>query len=859
MRKLIRVSRGLGVTEKNDISQYIPDYTETREYSLRLWSNLMKLRDGTSSCACGCSHDGYFAGTTQAPVPGNPLEQLHSYSSSGIDINQNFGGYANAMHQAPGHKCYPFTGGSVLTGSVTDMGDVFIENAADSFVAPLQYPRDVMMQDNLIGAFNHIVLHYIAHALMVKKCHTDKPVRELNMEDMFYSVLEKVTSYVTTCNSEEIIGISCVDTQFGDSPSTLYQNAILIHLSSANLSPNFRTLAQDLDELGVVVRFGRQEEVDKVLQHKNTILNWSFGISSTSATTLDLIFAGCRTDEADQHKVTVVTTHNIGASVPVNVAMLVDNDASLEFVATMPTQYMLGGLVIDIPGEAPQTVPVTLDTVDLLRGKYGISLQQLEGSQFVNCGCGRSYQFKLTNVKTDMRISLFESLVVDDMNYLSLVEDKSFVMFKNTDGVNVEPNTIVPALVRCQFARRVAIADIHKIAVYAIPVDMYSVPEVSSMYRVPRSVNMIPMGFGEEPAYQISTTVNSNLFNKTGTVLLRIVVGEGALLINTDGGQVRNTKYCMQFECKLGESRPLTTWIGTLDPDDFTPVTPSTMSFAKLSTEQQQYFMLLNEDANEYSLVVNGAAKVPSGLTNMAQYNAREILGLADGEKYYFAQVLLPVASLYDNSSLDIGDFFKAIDVSVTSHVNGVFYMMYENCETRKLLSNDPDVREKYCVRYYNLQRPWVDGYIEIPLVFAEKDSIEITVPAINKTFIIYVYLDIQEDDPDEDDPVTDPENPGGEDKGDEGTTDPVEPPKEEEKDPGETEGGEKEPSTNPDNGGTTEGGNTGESGDIKDPTTDPDNGETTEGDGGGDEFGENTDGSSTVVGEMQNPLWSRG
>lgn len=769
MRRLIRVTKGLQVAEKNDISKYIPDYTGAVEDSIRLWNTMMESSHG---CDCRCDHDGHFAGIIQAPIPGNPLEQLHSYSGNGIDPDQNFGGYAISVHETPGHKCYPYGHGGGLIGSVDGAGNVTVKPTGTpgndaSFMYYPYYPKTAIVLDHVIDTFNHTILHYIVNALLVKRCHTDKPVRQMNMEDAFYGVLEKVTSYMSTSTKEEIIGISCVDTQFGDDANTVYQNVILIHLSSLELSPSFRMLCTDLNKAGLVVRYGTQTEIDTVLKNKNTIMNWSFGFSCADPKALDLIFSGCRTTEALQHKIKVHSTCNIGLSCPSNIDMLVDDGESLQISVSMKKSFMVGAIVVNTSTAPTARIPI-MDCAKVKLAEFGISLKE----DVITSGFGdyTVYNMHIDNVTTDMEIIVVESIITEDMGYFSCNAKNTNISFRVPNLTQVEPNTIIPCDIDLQFDRSVTLANLGGIHACVIPVDMYNLKDIPLAYLTARTVNVIPAGFGLEPVYRITTMINSNLLNKTGTVIVRFVFDDGTLSTKNTSGYVRNAKCCMQFECQLGTATPLSYWVGILPDDTSTicPTVPSTMSFAKLNPDQASYFHLASNGNGSYSLWNEETTVVPEGLTNKAIYNVKTYHGLKSGEKFYFAQIMIPIAGLYVDHDVDLktGDFFRGVDVEVSSCVNGDFHMVCEESGLVSTTLNPICDREEFKICYKGLSRPWVDGYIEIPVIFAKKDLVTIFIPAVSKPICIFVDLKIPED---EDNGDENPDNPENSDTGNTG------------------------------------------------------------------------------------------
>lgn len=744
MQRLIRVSRGMMVSEKNDISCFVPDYTEAKNYSMTLWSNLMKLGAGCTSCVCGCDHDPYSVLTRQVPAEENPLNKLHSLSPNhGIDATKPFGGYANAVHETPGHKCYSY--GNACTGYTNENGDVTLDKGpTENMVMPLPFnPVDTRMRNYIVSTLNDMTISFIVNALMAKRYYSEGLVQETTLYRTYMSVINTIASYLTEVPNSSIVGISCADVTYGVASKQVYQNTFLIHVAddaNIDMDPGFRFLCNKLSSMKINVRYGKQTEIDAVLKHKSTVLNWSFGVGQTE-TSVDLVFSGCRAKEADQHKITMMATSHIGMSVPNNVGMMVDHIGSLEVTVTMDMDYILSVVSVNA---ASRNTAINITLSDGIEGRleeFGISVYPIPSVDGMRC-----YQILICNIREDMTISLAARRVTSDVGLFDYNRELTTV---ELPGIAPEMNQMIPFTFNLKLGDNVELWNRSKVSLYVIPVDMYSMMDVPTTYRVPRTISKVSVGFGSSPILSLQGAFSSNLLNKSKSILLRVVFKEGALSINALETAYRNAKCCVQAECQCGVGTPISCCLNMMDPVRFKPTVPVSKSFVKLSEDQKSYFNLYAHDDGNYVLTVTDGdhVAVPEGLTNQMTYNVEEMYGLADGEKFYFASLLIPIAPLYANASMEIGGFFNKISLSVTSKVNAKFFMVRDNCVASDTVVEVGGVKEtRSKVVYTGLSRPWLDGYIEIPVVFAAKDTIAICIPEVGRSFSISVDLDIPED-----------------------------------------------------------------------------------------------------------------
>lgn len=771
MARLLRVTKGMHVSSSADISQYIPNFTETRENVLNLF---LELKKDTDNAGCGCCDkcsDKYFAGVTQAPAVGVSVKELHGDSKRGINTEQTFGGYANQVHETPGHKCYPYSleGANTLYGTLAGNGDVGVSMGQNQF--PSRFSNDYLdmlhNQSVVTDYLNRIMIKYIVDAIMRKNFYSSSPLDDTDkLYDKWTTVFTHLVKWMSadTLPTNDVVGISCADVVFGGDghgPAVHHKNIILIH---TNVTPSVITI-DSISNLAstthVTTRIGTQDEIEEILNKDTTTLNWSFGISRDSNKFLDFVFSGCRTSEADQYKVTVNTTPNIMVNAPKNVAMLVDRKDSLRLQITMEPKYMLQSVVVSTK------MGTRVYSVRELYSKNpgNILLQDLCDNYHL-----RGYQLTISEISEAMNISLVESVISDNVDLFKPMMTE--VGFSTPDKVGK-----IPFELRFQFLPETLIyLSQSNVDVYVLPIEKYSDQNPEPVWKCfDYKFEKHATGFGGAPVCVIRGRISPEVFSFSGTVLIRVNFRCGALAISTVQQGMVNPDIWWQIECKMrlenqsAFAEPISSCMGT--QVIFTPVIPTSIRLAKIAKEQSSYLNLMPVgfvgDRN-YALVNIPGKEVPEGLTNKAIYNVNKIYGVEEGDKYYFAQLLIPIHFLDQISATGPDAPLRTFpSVIIHSHVLGEFHLIDGGHTVTELAS-----AAGYQITYKDLTRPWVEGYIELPVVFAAKDTICIFIPSHDINIGISVDLTFDESDNNGEESGDNPENPDTGNTGDEGTVD---------------------------------------------------------------------------------------
>lgn len=713
--------------------------------------------------------------------------------------------YANYVHSVPGHKCW-----LVDQSSLDPHAEVHKNHSHD-------------VKANLANDYNDQILQFVVNALIAKGYFKPKnPSDVTQMLDIFRAVEKYIGRgveaiyYLSTARKDikRYTYPSEVDNSAG------WVNSVLIQWSldmSATDKTNLMTSLRNA-RFNLTINFGSSTEVNQaVIKYVDELRShnvaFMFLCHNDDGYGKMLVFNKYRNYANDQAAIRVTTTTKIMTNIPDNIELLANVGGSFTFDASVEKPNSLYSMTVN-------DKHYTLNSRGLTAlAKLGISITERADVELYN-----QVTITINKIKSNMQIHLADAPVASP-----LIAQRVFSV--DTEETNkpsiilsvptINNVTDIEGILQFRFSGAVDENFIERANVELIPVYLYDKLENEDGKFIPtkNEISFINVGFNDSKICQVHFSGES--VNIGNTFLVRVtfpeksIVGSAFVAGTNNPTPIKyfNPKFIMQFEIRKDTSEivsiseslkmPLNTW---------SPMIPNpvlTTRF-KLSNADIYPWYTLNEEDGVFTLTKNEdyAGEIPNLVPESSIYqpiityktiNNDDPVEVPENAK--FAVFSVPVGLLlpyyYSN-----GDQIDIVSMTVISDVPVKFNNMV--CYDSAYFRRSSDGREG--IFYNTLKRPYLNGYIDVPVLFTDKDTVEINVCMTHVSTITSpsnglcdmtctVTIDLPES-------VIDPDEGSGE-----------------------------EPSENPDTG---DGSDTPIDGDITEPDT-PSEGENTDGDNSGE------------------------
>lgn len=762
MRHLLEVRRGNNIPIENDISTLIPDVKTYYEQTISSWKKMLQLEQ-SSMCVC----DPYFAGSSmcQNNRPNNkvPVNNM-PYPSSFGTFADTFGGYANQIHADLNHKCYPYdTAYNYDSGNKPTIDSTIPQNDGS-----MEWFKN--MSESLFNNCTNVIINSLIRALFVKGYE-----RHQNM-DALYKVFKVILSAMEK-HPNLIQGIYSVDSL----NARCWNTSIVIQIADVT-SLIASVLRNALGELNVPLslKVGSKSEVAKLLS-SGGIVNWAFGTVVENETPV-FVFSKYRMQESNQYKVCVTTSNNLRINIPSGVTMVMDAGSKLTLDVYPQNGYIPSSITI---GE----MKYMLSTYGLYQlSEKGITIMENELSSSV---CTNSptkyYTIVIDSISEHMNIHIDEMIV----SYLSDAFAIRIDPVPKLEPVYVNClNDIVTGKILFQFAGNTQLFRNDRVKTYAVPMLSYNDPELSVENSCFSEIKQASLGFGEDTYYELSFSAPWSVVYD-GSLLIRVVFDEGAISSSrlNDSRIIMgalNEKFAVQFELDINSNLVRSTYCNRLVPTtSWVPTIPSEVIMHALSLSNADvypYFTISPNDAVERGYLLTKThsfdGNIPMGIPESSiysivqryygsGYDCKQCVSvdtsLVDTTSFYFATIAVPIGFVLPNRhKYQLGDTVNIPRLIVHSSVLGAFNI---DCRTMGYYNPYPITDGKSgClvdgVMYIDATRPYLNGYVDIPVAFSGEDTIVIDLPDFDLTFTISVQLPEQEPDDNDNPDVGDIENP---------------------------------------------------------------------------------------------------
>ena len=793
MRHLLEVRRGNNMPVEHDISTLIPNMKDYYEQTISSWEEMSQLEQ-SSTCPCEP-----LVGVTHRQRPKPPVS--YPISQEIFGANEHSVSYPGSIHVDLNHKCYPYGGGVA--------GDRIGSSSASSF-GPNWFES---MSRNLYNDCTNNILGSLVKALVIK--HYEKTKNEKSLFDVFKIVVECMNQFPNL-----IQGIFSVDSvkRIGWTTTIFVQVSDVTSFATHELKGAFSNLRAPFS-----IRIGSKKDMDQILMTMDSfsiaerpVVNWSFRTNVIDDVPI-FTFQKYRMQESNQYKVCVSTSNHLMTNIPEDVNLLVNAGSKLSFnvyvrgVRFIPVSISVGGT---------QYLLSTYGLCKLLNEK-GISVQEIELSTTNRDGAKKGVNITVQHVSEDLEIQINEAM----MDYLP---DVFSILVPSAEGtltsgpklepvyVNLAEDTVSGKLL-FQFKGTTQLHRGDKVKVYAVPMGSYDELELSEENLCTASITQASFGFGEDTYYELTFSAPMNV-TYDDELLLRVVFDEGTIFGNrlyntTSVMEVLNESFAVQFDLDISANVVCSVYSNQLVPaSSWTPIIPGAVLNNQVTLSKADaypYFELISNNNRSCLLTQNALfeGNIPTGIPENSIYSViqryypvvctcKSVLsvqptsddsnaesGTETEESFYFATIALPIGLVLPNRrNYQLGDMVIIPKLLVQSSIFAAFNIDCRTVGLTKVPAKYPEESDEYFVTYLDASRPYLNGYIDIPVVFSNKDTIVISIPDFGVDFVVNVDIPEQEggnegesgnegvENPDSGDEGDTPVD-GDENTGDEGTT----------------------------------------------------------------------------------------
>ena len=634
--------------------------------------------------------------------------------------------YANYVHSTPGHKCW-------LLDQTAMPGVTVSANRTNE------------MKKQIANDYNDQILQFVVNALVAKgyykiKCRTD--INQL------LSIFRTIEKYIG--NGVEAIYYLSAIRKDAKRYTTLYEtdnaagwvNMILVQWSK-DMDPVDRTnLVSSLrnTRFNVSVNFGEENEVKETLtkyvdELRSHDVAFMFLCDNDEGYGKVLVFKKYRNYDIDQAVIRVTTNTKISTNIPENIEMLATVGGTFTFVATTDKLFSLYSMTVN--GKC-----YTLNSRGLIAlAELGITIVEKTDSELYN-----QFTITISKIKSNMDIHLA------DAPYGSYLIAQNIFSIVNTDEMD-KPSIILNAptsdvdsniegILQFKFNGSVDENLIDRANVELIPVYLYDKleDEDSKFVSTTNEVSFINIGMNGDRVCQVHFSGEG--VNMGSTFLVRVTFPEKSIVGSVWGISVRkptpvkyfNQKFMIQFEISMTASEIVSVSESVkMAINTWTPMIPSpvlTTKF-KLSNADVYPWYTLNEEGGIFTLTKNEnyAGDIPNLVPESSIYKPivtyksaadnNDFVEIPENAKFAVFSVPIGLVLPYYYSN---GDQIDIVTMSVNSSVPVKFNNMV--CSDSAYFYRASDGVEG--VIYSNLKRPYLNGYIDVPVLFMDKDVVEI-------------------------------------------------------------------------------------------------------------------------------------
>lgn len=746
--------------------------------------------------------------------------------------------YANYVHSTPGHKCWLYDQSGMMTTAM-----------------PINSPGSPDLKNATFNQYNEQVLYFTVEALIAKKYF--KPNTPSERKDVF-SILKILLPYIGRGVEGVFYMTEIQQVRQNHYSPTLknvvgWNNCMYIQISSSMDASEKLKLTSKLSNchFSIGAKWGTGEEVQEAL-YENTdrlrthIVPFMFRCGIDADGSQVLTFAKYRNYDVDQAVIRVTSTTKIRTNIPSNIEMLVNKGNSFSFEVSVSKPNSLYNITIN-------DTHYTLNSYGLVAlAEIGVSITEKDSTQSMY----NNFSITVGKVTSNMDIHLSDIPIATE-----LISQKLFSVLNSKPEDKPSILLSVPALngpttegiIQFKFAGSVDENLINRAKVYIVPIELYD--GTDDVYgdvftETEHEVSFINVGFNDDKICQVHFSVSDGAIGHT--FLVRVIFPEKSMVCAANFGrnQVAPVKYfspklTIQFEISkatdeivsISESvkMPYGVWAPSI------PLPLLTTRFKLSNVDLYPWYELVDSFEGEilttkkaglpntYTLIKNEgyAGDIPNLVPESSIYqpmltyktmNKDEYVEIPDNAK--FAMFSIPIG-LFLPYYYNNGDQITISSMRVNSGIPVKFSNM--DCDDAAYFLYNIDNERSEGVIYNVLRRPYINGYIDIPVLFLDKDVVIIDFVMDNwdgsiRKITYRIDVDLPES-------VTEPdegfESEGGEESGSGDSSDtPIE---------GEETTGDEPSESNPDDEDTGDGTGNETPGETTDPDSGNNDSDTTE------------------------------
>lgn len=711
MKGFLRL-RSLSIPKERDICDLVP----TKEFENYLDSLALSIQRIDDEMDFSCN-------------PYSAVDSLPSVTPEDLK-------YAENMHISPNHACYDKPGSTHkhnMNGTCT-----------------------VTSFDNQVTSVINQTITLLVDAMCAKGHITNKFLYN-DVMGLFITL-----SKYWYCNFPGLQGILCVKVP---SSKRNYRYKLLVVVDDAHrVNPS---IISDIDSCGwkcSSISFVTNDEVAKLMKDYKCqmgfdsdtdvdILEWGFGfvVEYDHPT---LIFSHYKTESQDTATVEVFTSNHLDTNIATDIKMIVHKNKAFEFIVYNTSEkFAFSGLVVN-------NHTYTLSSYDLAKlCNRGIDMIRLENPNMYTTN-GYTYIIRIKSVVEDMTINAVESRITPyeiNKSVFTLKEEIKLVTDVR-DGLDSLLGSIF-----FEFGGDTKLLRGDIVTAYAVPMSKYNHEVSDDWDELDSSVIESSRGFGQSPFYQLNFSAPTGLVydNK---LLVRVVfpkcsMGASIFKSNTYTQEFLTDGFAGQFELDIENNAILS--ISQVFGDGYgetfnRPVTVISNMVKLSNVDAYPYFELLRDkEDGTYRLIKNELFDgiVPSGIPESSIYHAvqyyHNVIDTDIDDKFVkFVSFAIPLGMfLNDGHKYNIGETVTIPNLLVSSNVNAAFNI---DCAGYGLVTGQYGASGNVidAVSYIKAKRPYLNGYVDIPVLFisdkdvvSENPIISILIPDYNAEFNITVEL----------------------------------------------------------------------------------------------------------------------
>lgn len=724
MKKLL-VVQSTGINPENDIVDFVPKHLQSYyEEMIKCINRIVMAAGEEEHCDPHCVSITDVGGTYAIPK-----------NYFGIHTVQN-ATYANQVHVSPNHKCYlrPGTQGIVSDGTIANINSSGMSQWASHTETTI---FDMCIND---------IISYLLKGMVVRK------YIPAVLTDPLYKLFKVITTYMQD-STFELEGIWCGQKENYNLNKSANGWGMSVYIQVANCESSVISKISSILK-GFALPFNvyfTSSNMDVVLGTlSNVVVPWAFGFARVNDTPT-LIFSKHLNQKSCNHKISVSTNTPayIGLNIPSNVQLLVKSGDNFEF---------------ETYSYDKSNIPVSIDVnkKNYLLSTYGmrelrdIGVLVMENHDVCNgCQKGHSYIIRIDNVSSDMDIVVRGAAIPTVFNSdFKLNVDG---VYPRVDVIDVPSCDYIAISLRFGFAGQTHLFKKDKVKTYCLPMMSYDDEIISDSYLcADAEITETPMGFGENSFYVMTFKIPRHMVYAKHA-LIRTVFDLGAFYTSGPNAiQFVSNNFAIQWEiCLDGLSSMISSVfenVGVVG-SEWIPTVPKIIATNQVllsKVDEYPHFTLLNDGVSSYTLTNNESfvGDIPVGIPENSIYSVVQKFTV-DGYQHMvslesplrFAVLSIPVGLFIPNADkYQIGDEVTLSKLMIQSNVLVGFNL---DCRAVGTFTEHPTTDNTVAwVTYMEVRRPFIDGYIDIPVVFVDNDTIVINIPEYDFKVSIDVTID---------------------------------------------------------------------------------------------------------------------